>query len=195
MSRVLILVGFGAGALLSLATAASQAANASSPPAAQPDAPSGFICLTNACMKGASVAPPRDATAVAVAIEAADIAKVMTAGGTPEDVIAALRSRLARDPDAIFNPASANQAPLSLWMSSTENHLNQGEIPLFIQNNGRTSLAFFTASGDLKAVTTAPGMNGAGIPARGAAYDVPVPAPPPPPPPPPAELLGLTPQQ
>lgn len=194
MTRVLYSVAFGVGVFISVATAAHgqpatahQAASDASQPAAQSDAPSGFICLTNACMKGSE--PPRDAAAVARAIEAGEVAKVMTAGGTPEDVIAALRSRASKDPEAIFDPNSHNQAALSYWMSGTDRHLNEGAVPQFIQNNGRTSLAFFAPSGRLVAVTTPPGMNGPGIPARGEAYDVPVPAPPPPPPPPPEVLL------
>jgi hypothetical protein len=192
MTRVLHFAGLGVGALLSLATAAHAqpaaaplATSGASQPAAQTDTPGeiGVICLTNACMKTVS-GPPRDAAAATRAIETGDIEKLMMAGGTPEDVIAALQSRLRNDPNAIFNPESANQAPLSLWMSSTERHMNEGAVPQFIQNNGRTSLAFFSPSGHLDAVTTVPGMNGAGIPLRGVAYDVPAPAPPPPPPPP-----------
>lgn len=151
---------------------------------AQSDAPSGYICLTNACMKGTSAAPPRDPAAVTRAIEAGDTAAVMIAGGTAEDIIAAMRSRLRKDPDAILNPDASRQIPLSRWMNSIDEGLNDGEIPRFIQNNGRTSLAFFTPSGRLVGVTTLTGMNGQGIPARGEAYDVPVPDAPPPPPPP-----------
>lgn len=81
MARVLFFAGFGAGALMGLATAAHgqpamapQAASDSSRPAAQSDAPSeiGVICLTNACMKGTSSAPRRDPAAVARAIDAGD---------------------------------------------------------------------------------------------------------------------------
>ena len=96
MTRVLFLAGFGLGALLSLATAAPAAAQAASDPdqsAVQSDAPGeiGVICLSNACMKATPSEPRRDAAAAARAIEAGDVAGVMMAGGTPEDVIAAMR--------------------------------------------------------------------------------------------------------
>ena len=155
-------------------------------PTAQSDAPGeiGVICLSNACMKAAPSEPRRDAAAAARAIEAGDVAGVMKAGGVPEDVLAAMRSRLSQDPDALLNPDAARQVPLSLWMSGTERHLNEGAVPRFIQDRGRTSLAFFSPAGRLVAVTRPPGLNGAGIPPRGAAYDVPAPASLPPPPPP-----------
>lgn len=189
MTRVLFSAAFAVGAFISLATAAhGQSASGPGQPAAQPEPPSeiGVICLTNACMKASE--PRRDPAAVARAIEAGDTAKVMIAGGTPEDVIAAMRSRLGKDPDAVLNPDAPRQVALSYWMSGIEESLTDGEMPRFIQNNGRTSMAFFDASGRLKGVTTIPGMNGAGIPARGEPYDVPVPRPLPPPPPPFGEL-------
>ena len=194
MRRVLILAGFGVGVLLSLATAAPAAAQAASDPgqpAAQADAPGeiGVICLSNACMKAAPSEPRRDAAAAARAIEAGDVSKVMLAGGTPEDVIAAMRTRLSQDPDAIFNPESPRPVPLSRWMDGIAESYGDGEIPRLVQYNGRNSLAFFTPSGRLAAVTTIPGMNGPGIAPRGEVYNVPPPVPPPPPPPPPAELL------
>jgi hypothetical protein len=191
MKRVLLSAAIGIGAAIGLATAAhAQSASDPGRPTAQSKVPGeiGVICLSNACMKASE--PRRDPAAVARAIEAGDTAKVMIAGGTPEDVIAAMRSRLAKDPDAVLDPASPRQVALSYWMSGLERHIDEGESPRFIQNNGRTSLAYFDASGRLKAVTTIPGMNGPGIPARGEVYDVPVPPPPPPPPPSPAELLG-----
>lgn len=139
---------------------------------AQSDASSQFICLTNACMKVTSSAPQGDGATLARAIEAGDPAKVMIAGGTAEDVIAAMRSRLSNDPEAVLNFDGGDQVPVSGWMSTTDRQLNNGAIPQFIYNNGKTSLAFFSSSGGLMGVTTLPGMNGEGIPARGAAYDV-----------------------
>lgn len=195
MTRILLLAGFGVGSLLSLATAAPAAAQAASDPgqpAAHSDAPGeiGAICLSNACMKAAPSEPRRDAEAAARAIEAGDVAKVMMAGGTPEDVIAAMRSRLSKDPDAIFNPDSPRPIPLSRWMDGIAEAYGDGEIPQLIQYNGRNSLAFFTPSGRLSGVTTIPGMNGAGITPRGPVYNVPAPPPPPPPPPPPDEYIA-----
>lgn len=199
MTRVQYFAGFGIAALMSLATAAQAqpaAAHDSSPPVAQSDAPGeiGVICLSNACMKATPSEPKRDAAAAARAIEAGDVAKVMMAGGSPEDVIAAMRSRLSKDPDAIFNPDSPRPIPLSRWMDGIAESYGDGEIPRLIQYNGRNSLAFFTPSGQLSGVTAIAGMNGAGIAPRGAVYNVPPPAPPPPPPPSPAEL-GLAPPQ
>jgi hypothetical protein len=135
-------------------------------------------------MKATPSEPRRDAAAAARAIEAGDVAKVMMAGGTPEDVIAAMRSRLNKDPNAIFNPESPRPIPLSRWMDGTAESYGDGEIPRLIQYNGRNALAFFTPSGRLSAVTVVPGMNGEGIAPRGPVYNVPPPPPPPPPLPP-----------
>ncbi|MDB5440324.1 MAG: hypothetical protein JWM33_2751 [Caulobacteraceae bacterium] len=145
--------------------------------------------LTGAVGRTAQSLAPSEVNVVGgtlqAAIDAGDVARIMQLKGSPIDVIAAQKAILAKDPDAILTPAriipmgsstiNAAAVPLSRWMTTIDQDLAAGHQPIFINDNGRTVMAFPNDQGRLDSFTTVPGMNQPGAEPVGIPYAVPAP--------------------